>query len=316
MISIIVPVYNSEKYLRKCIESIISQSYSNYEVILVNDGSTDSSLNICKQYSLQDDRFKVYTKPNGGASSARNYGLTKVTGDWICFIDSDDWVKNDYLKKMHDSIVPNACVMLSKDLESVTIPEKNISDYIIQNFVQLNTVNKLYDYQIIKQYNIKFPQGFVNGEDFIFACTYFKYTKSLIITKADEYIYNRNENSISNKKNSYEEERRDYLAMRLSWEELLKKNQILNESITEKTWRSPVRTRFEHLLYSIITGECSYKHKLLLMNQMKIDITNYAKFYPGKVKRKIIAMFLLRNGYFKTYLLLNKYLLKHGKHLI
>src|SRR5688572_25654014 len=100
LISIIVPVYNVEPYLERCIQSIIDQSYTNLEIILVNDGSTDNSGAICDIYALKDDRIKVYHIVNGGSSIARNYGLKKSHGDYIGFVDSDDWVKPNMFKEL------------------------------------------------------------------------------------------------------------------------------------------------------------------------------------------------------------------------
>lgn len=102
VISVIVPVYNVEKYLRQCLDSIINQTYPHLEIILVNDGSTDSSGDICDEYAALDPRVKVFHKPNGGLSSARNYGLQYVTGDYIAYVDSDDWIDLDLYKRCID----------------------------------------------------------------------------------------------------------------------------------------------------------------------------------------------------------------------
>ena len=91
-ISIIVPIYNSEKFLAQCIESVLAQHYQGFELLLVDDGSTDTSLEICKQYAKLDSRIKVYHLKNGGVSRARNYGLGQALGEWITFLDSDDWM--------------------------------------------------------------------------------------------------------------------------------------------------------------------------------------------------------------------------------
>lgn len=93
-ISVIVPVYNVEKYLSRCIDSIISQTFSDFELILVDDGSTDSSGKICDEYGKKDGRVKVIHKRNGGLSSARNCGLENAKGNYICFVDSDDWISS------------------------------------------------------------------------------------------------------------------------------------------------------------------------------------------------------------------------------
>lgn len=94
-ISIIVPIYNCEKYLEQCIGSLVKQTYSDIEIILVNDGSTDSSLSICKKYSETDDRIQVINKKNGGVSSARNVGIKVSTGEYVIFVDADDWLSLD-----------------------------------------------------------------------------------------------------------------------------------------------------------------------------------------------------------------------------
>lgn len=105
--SIIIPVYNVEEYLDRCLKSILNQTYSNYEVIIVNDGSPDNSDNIIKSYEKEDKRFKGYKKVNGGLSDARNYGLKYATGDYLIFIDADDYIENNYLEKVNDVLERN-----------------------------------------------------------------------------------------------------------------------------------------------------------------------------------------------------------------
>ena len=107
LISIIIPVYNAEKYLRQCLDSIINQTYTNFEVLLVNDGSTDSSGMICQEYVENDSRFRYFEKENGGASSARNLGLERSGGAYITFIDSDDWVTPEYLEVLYTTLKEN-----------------------------------------------------------------------------------------------------------------------------------------------------------------------------------------------------------------
>ena len=104
--SIIIPVYNVEAYISKCLDSIKNQSYDNYEVIIVNDGTKDNSVNVIDKY-LSDNRFKLYNKENGGLSSARNYGIKYVTGDYILFIDSDDYIERDLLNNFNNILKNN-----------------------------------------------------------------------------------------------------------------------------------------------------------------------------------------------------------------
>lgn len=96
-ISIVVPVYNVEKYLERCIDSILAQTFTDFELLLINDGSKDSSGLICDKYAEKDSRIRVFHKENGGVSRARNLGISNARGRWLCFIDSDDWVDKEYL---------------------------------------------------------------------------------------------------------------------------------------------------------------------------------------------------------------------------
>lgn len=105
LISIVVPVYNVEKYLKRCLDSLINQTYENIEIILVNDGSTDDSLEICKEYSKNDKRIKIVSKKNEGLGMARNTGIDNASGQYICFFDSDDFVEINAIEKLHDVII-------------------------------------------------------------------------------------------------------------------------------------------------------------------------------------------------------------------
>ena len=107
LISVIVPVYNVEEYLKQCLDSILEQTFSNYEVILVNDGSTDSSGLICQEYAEKDARIRYFEKENGGLSDARNYGIEQAQGEYLTFVDSDD-----FLDASHLTILYNALVMM------------------------------------------------------------------------------------------------------------------------------------------------------------------------------------------------------------
>ena len=104
-ISVIIPVYNVEKYLRKSINSILEQSYKNYEIILIDDGSTDSSGLICDEYSKKHCFIKTFHKKNGGLSSARNYGIDKSSGNYICFLDSDDWYSDNAFEEFEEGAI-------------------------------------------------------------------------------------------------------------------------------------------------------------------------------------------------------------------
>lgn len=124
-VSIIVPVYNVELYIRKCLDSVINQTHTNLEILLVDDGSTDNSGQICDEYATKDNRIKVVHKANGGLSSARNAGLKICTGDYIGFVDSDDWIEPDMYEVLHKALTNNhvqlSCVNLTRDTENASV---------------------------------------------------------------------------------------------------------------------------------------------------------------------------------------------------
>ena len=120
-VSIIIPVYNVEKYLKKCLDSVINQTYKDIEIICVNDGSKDGSENILKEYATKDSRIKIIEKKNGGLSSARNAGLDVASGEYCYFVDSDDWIELNTIEKLTD-------IILSNDVDVVVHSANNIPE--------------------------------------------------------------------------------------------------------------------------------------------------------------------------------------------
>lgn len=182
MLSIIVPVYNVEKYLSRCIDSILAQTERNFELILVDDGSLDASPSICDAYALKDVRIKVIHKSNEGVSSARNVGLDTATGEYVTFIDSDDWIAPDYLAKLneraksanYDLITSGLNWWYSDDkIEPDALSDEPILDFskeedllkIISQHHITSPVSKLYKFSVIKDGNIRFDTKIHFGED-------------------------------------------------------------------------------------------------------------------------------------------------------
>lgn len=132
LISVIIPIYNCETFLKDCLDSVLSQTYKNLEVILVDDGSTDMSSDICNNYVMRDNRFRIYSKVNGGLSSARNYGLDKATGEYVIFLDSDDyWCDDTFLEKILDVAVKTKADIVRGELKEVNEYNKDIYGYKI-----------------------------------------------------------------------------------------------------------------------------------------------------------------------------------------
>lgn len=195
-ISIIVPIYNVEKYLGECLDSLINQTYTNLEMILVNDGSTDNSLEIAQEYSLKDSRIKLFSKTNGGLSDARNFGLKQATGDYIGFLDSDDKVFNNIYEVLLKLIKENnsdmsMCSYLRSDEEYDkneiivnTFEIKDIYNDIILDKINAHVWDKLFKKNVFD--DITFPYGLHFEDLAIFYKLAFKMKK---ITISNEKLY-------------------------------------------------------------------------------------------------------------------------------
>lgn len=208
MVSVIIPVYNTEKYLHKCLSSILNQSYKDFEVICVDDGSSDNSLNILYEYQKKDDRVIIVSQDNGGVSKARNTGLKHARGDYITFIDSDDWVHHQYLEALVTGITAsNANMSVIRYKEINNYQEKIVEDNV--NFLEYLTLytidqvmneykyksrcwGKLYKSNIILTEGVLFPESIKIGEDSTFVYTYFSRIvnqPTIAVIKSDLYYY-------------------------------------------------------------------------------------------------------------------------------
>jgi glycosyltransferase involved in cell wall biosynthesis len=174
-ISIIIPVYNVEPYIRKCLDSVINQTHRNLEILLINDGSTDNSEDICEEYAGKDGRIKVFHKENGGVSSARNVGLRNFTGEYVGFIDPDDWAEPEMFEVLYNLIkeknVSVSVAGFSTATDTETIPRKNIEP-IPENVVLRQRDLLTYIFTVERRnafhvhvYNKLFAAGlFLNGD--------------------------------------------------------------------------------------------------------------------------------------------------------
>ncbi|MCR2822010.1 glycosyltransferase [Lederbergia panacisoli] len=221
-VSIIVPIYNVETYLERCIDSLINQSLQDIEIILVNDGSKDRCGEICEKYAREEPRIKVIHKQNGGLSSARNSGLGIASGKYIAFIDADDWVERgmfevlvkNSIKHNSDLVVCNyrsvysvekiqnskACLSLDEGL--IEVNKLGISRYILDFFLPFKHAysvwNKLYKHDLIRLHNIRFePNQEIFAEDLLFNLYYLCHTKLISTTPEVLVNYFQRPNSLS-----------------------------------------------------------------------------------------------------------------------
>ncbi len=213
MISIIVPVYNSEKYLRKCLDSLINQSYENIEILCVNDGSTDDSQIILDEYAQKDSRVKIFLQKNSGPAVARNKALEEANGQYIMFCDSDDWYEADMCKKMLDAVKETDADLVSCDCNIISDIEtqrtKDTEHYFSNKILGLQKVSsalisninyalwlKLFKKDIIENNKIRFPEFIYSADDAAFILKYIFCSKSYYGLNKRLYNYRITQNSI------------------------------------------------------------------------------------------------------------------------
>lgn len=213
LFSLIIPVYNAEKYLAKCLDSVKNQTYGDLEIILVNDGSTDRSGLICDEYCRNDDRFIVIHKENGGVSSARNMGLKKATGQHIGFVDPDDWIEPNMFERLYQLLADNQVDILicgyfkesfnstshNKIMEQIIKLDgkKALNSILDPNGFKGFTCNKLFSSELIRRNNISFDEEIHFCEDLLFCCQAFLSSKNIIYDTTPYYHYIIHDRNVS-----------------------------------------------------------------------------------------------------------------------
>lgn len=200
--SIIIPIYNAAQYLRRTLASVSGQSFTDFEAILINDGSTDSSLDICREFAREDKRFKVIDVKNGGVSKARNLGLRKAQGEYICFLDADDRVLPNWLKyyvaEEKVDLLCQGCVEVSKTRVVCSFSDEILTDNlsealtVMQRKGLLNPPwSKCYKAEVINRYGLSFQENCHLFEDLIFSLQYLQHVRSVKLIKYAGYEYQR-----------------------------------------------------------------------------------------------------------------------------
>lgn len=211
-ISIVVPVYKVEAYLPKCLNSLISQTYTNIEILLVDDGTPDNSGNICDEYAQKDKRIQVFHIVNKGVSYARNYAMKRATGDYICFVDSDDEVKESYVQHFVEALKKNVYIYISginiihmhKSDKPIIYPKNGvcgITDIFTKNELCRHGYAwaKCYNLKELRTWGVTFNQQIKFSEDLLFILECLKYTDKICYIPTADYQYYIRGNSASNK---------------------------------------------------------------------------------------------------------------------
>ena len=250
-VSIIVPVYNVEKYIEKCLKSLISQSYKNIEIILIDDGSKDNSGKICDTYKGKDSRIKVIHKENAGVSEARNSGIQKATGKYLCFVDADDFVMNDYVNYMYQLIVKNSsdiavCAKMfsnfneeqSSDEMTAVLDGENAIIRILNYRMPIGVYSRIFKKDLIKNNKIKFLKDIYMGEGFNFNVACFQKAKKVIISNYKVYYYRRDNATSATTNFSIKKCENSLYAMKVMNDNLLIRTNHVMNSWKYAIWRT------------------------------------------------------------------------------
>ena len=214
LISIIVPVYNASKYLNQCIESILNQTYRNLEIILIDDGSTDDSAEICRQYQQQDNRIRMISQSNGGSVSARKAGLRVSEGDYIGFVDADDYIEPGMFEALYEKLkecdvdfvnsgmIANDRIICNFEEGIIDFSLYNRADYMNQKIFKTQEMlfalwSKLFRAELIKEAFMNLPDEQYFGEDLLCLCNYLSECRKIYMLKKAFYHYRVLENSLS-----------------------------------------------------------------------------------------------------------------------
>ena len=285
-ISIIVPVYNVEKYLRCCVDSILAQTFTDIEVLLVNDGSTDGGGAICDEYAAKDERFVIIHKENGGLSTARNTGLDNCSGRYICFLDSDDYYESDFLQTMYDSIKDSdydfvSCVANFVDEGNCLIRRNEyplsraelrgdlFDHYYHSNLIEDAAWNKIYQKSLFD--GLRFKEGIIY-EDSEMIVRLLKKARSALFIREYKYNYRIRQGSILNYQGS-EIEKKSFSLKKLD-------SLVMYESVAKELQG----TKYECNSYKSMIRNCA---------QYSVDILSLANEERRKARKTILSYYRL-----------------------
>ncbi|MEH6954678.1 glycosyltransferase [Neobacillus drentensis] len=316
-ISIIVPVYNVEKYIHRCIESILSQTFSDFELIIIDDGSTDMSGTICDKFAKNDSRIQVIHIKNGGVSNARNTGIAHAQGDYLMFCDSDDYVEINWCSELYEAInqVGNILPVSGiKVLYNIGEQKKEI----IRAFHQKESIEKdkyfetykkglsggvwckIYDRKIITENSIFFDIGVNRGEDLLFNLSYMCHMDSVVTIPSITYNYvHSNENSLMNR---YRKDLFNVTTMvYYAWQNFFKQNNVNRELIKEFAtyyyinFINTFKNTFDERNKDNLIKKLSYNHHILNSKEFN-ECIGLAD--TSKEDNRYIKLLAMKNYYF------------------
>lgn len=308
-LSVIIPVYNAEKYLTACVQSVLDQTFIDFELLLINDGSTDTSEEICNQLEEIDKRVKVFHQQNGGPARARNTGINAAIGEYITFVDADDTIDKEYYEEMMkiseqlhpDIIISNIKLPEKINVQNPSFPtntllnankikEKIMTQYYGGNLSQIPSLwNKLYKNSFIQSNKILIDETRFRAEDYWFNFYAFKSAETCYAIDKAYYNYNTAVDS-SVMKTFRENQFEGYLRTR---EELKKNNKELQIKINYTKWDTEfINNTHEFILVAIVHNRWDIVNKVLNNKELKEAFKNYN---PNSLHSKLIKTFMQMN---------------------
>lgn len=307
-VSIIIPAYNIENYIEKCLKSIKEQLYPCFEVIIINDGSTDNTKKICTEFAAKDSRFNVFNRQNAGVSSARNLGILKSIGKYICFVDGDDYLSKNYLELLVGYMESEEADIVCADYfldtqEQIIVHSQEMSLPIL--FSNQNAINKLSDknlYQgylwnkifkreLIVSYNIKFDERVKIWEDMLFCLNYLVHSNKVLYVQIPIYYYVQRQNSAINTSSIWTEHTHLY-ALEQMW--AIAKNY-------EGDFKEYIRNFYANDLVGQLCKNKKASYTDIHRQLVKIESLNANLTFKHKLKKALVKMFprLIQNLYTK-----------------
>lgn len=313
LITVIVPVYNSETTLSRCVNSILCQTYSQFELILINDGSTDSSGSICDIFATHDSRIKVFHKKNGGVSSARNIGISNMSGEWVTFVDSDDWVENAYLERMYnkledttDLVIACANAINHPYPEHFVFPDHDIKngeiDILFSHYGiywRTSPWSKLFRTSIIKEQDLSFTEGMHIGEDAEFLYSYLLFAHEIVLSKSMDYnyVYDKNGNSLTKRINNVESELLSLNQIHVAINSLITNRYITNRiAINNLFWLEA--TYIRRVINSLYYNSVKIKTRILILKSLDVQLlVNFLKPTTPNAYVRFLSYLLKKQRY-------------------
>lgn len=331
MISIIIPVYNVEKYLPQCVDSILAQTYQDFEVILVDDGSPDGSPAICNEYAQKDARVRVIHQPNAGVSAARNNGMSVAKGDWISFVDSDDWVDSDYLANF--KMEEDDADLIIQGLEyydhrnNKFFKQVRVNDCVLednQNFKQLIADNNLLlsGYPVAKAYrsslfdgHLKFDTLISYHEDHIFALEAMAASKKIRLSDSISYKYRyyHTNNTLSTKRHPWQKLNIAADGMISCIKRMSDRFLVEGSACRQKVFNFAYAPKIT-AVFDLFQQDISDSERKDALSTI-IDRSDLQKYYnPNSAKDKVVKVVLQKAPYIITKLFFTAYIKYQQRH--